>query len=229
MSNSPIWYLENIDLTDILCPRKQEQQPPAHLTYKAGEYINIPNDRSGHIYFLNSGKIKIGSTNAAGKEITDVMLFRGEAFGLLPSSAERRRKDFACCIADCKVSVISVDEMKSLFRDYHAISRFFLKFTGSKRLEMQDRLESLVFRDSGTRIANLLVEMGKRKGKQQAGGELLLRDAMKVQELARLSAGSGQRVVARLGEFRKENMIAFSEKNILIKDMERLEKNAQKQ
>lgn len=224
MAHSAIWYLENINLPDILCPRKQALHPPASFTYRAGDYISIPRDRADQIYFLNSGKIKIGSVNAEGKEVTGVILRAGESFGLLP---ERRSKDFIACITDCKVSTVSLGEMKSLYREYNVLKKFYLKMAGSKRLMMQGRLESLVFRDTSSRIAHLLTELGKRKGQQQNGKELLIKEMMKAQQVAELAATSRQRVLSGLNEFRNENLIAFSEKKLLIKDIDRLEKYAQ--
>ena len=224
MSHSAIWFLENINLPDILCPSKQLQYSPNSNAYRAGDYISIPRDRANQIFFLNSGKIKIGSINSEGKEITTVILRSGEVFGLRP---EGQGKAFIACITDCKISSVSVEEMKALYRNDNVLKRFLMKTFGSKRLATQARLESILFRDSWSRIALVLTEMGKRKGREQSSKALLIKDGMNAQLLAERSANSRQTVIKGLNRFRKENLIAFNEKNLLIKDMDKLEKYAQ--
>jgi CRP-like cAMP-binding protein len=94
-------------------------------------------------------------------------------------------------------------------------------------MEMQDRLPSLVFRDTGARLAALLLEIAKRKGHHSTGAELPIKDFMPVQDIAERIAVSRQNVMIGLNAFRKQNVIAFSEKRLLIKDIKRLEKYAE--
>ncbi|MFZ4544567.1 MAG: Crp/Fnr family transcriptional regulator [Saprospiraceae bacterium] len=225
MENSTLWYLENIDLPGILCPKKQAQQHLMHSTYKKGEYIFIPQDKSDRIYFLNSGKIKIGSLNENGKEITKVILGKGEVFGEHSLAGENYRRDFAYCLEDCDVCIISTAEMTGLFRNYSGLTGYFMKLMGSRVIEMENRLESLVFRDARSRIVNFLVEIGKKKG-QKFGDEWLVKDFLTHQEIANLTATSRQTVSGVMNELRKENLIAFSRSRLMIRNISKLEKSA---
>ena len=100
-----------------------------------------------------------------------------------------------------------------------------MKIMGSRMLEMEQRLESLVFKDSRTRIIEFLHELGEKKG-QRVGYEMLVRKFMTHQEIANLTATSRQTVTTVLNELRNRNLLTFNRKRLLIRDMEKLGKAA---
>jgi CRP/FNR family transcriptional regulator, cyclic AMP receptor protein len=223
MNNSSLWYLENIDLPKILCPKKQANMPHAPAMYKRGEYIYITNDKSDKIYFITEGQVKIGSYSDGGKEITKVILGKGEVFGELSITGEERRRDFAYVMEDTDVCTVTVTEMKSLFRDYNALQGFFLRLMGSRMIEMEHRLESLVFKDARSRVIEFLADQGKKKG-QTVGTETLIKRFMTHQDIANLTATSRQTVTTVLNDLREQNLINFSRNRLLIRDLAKLEK-----
>jgi CRP/FNR family transcriptional regulator, cyclic AMP receptor protein len=218
-----MWYLENIDLPKILCPKKQADMAHPAAMYKRGEYIYIPNDKADKIYFITEGRVKIGSYSDGGKEITKVILSKGEVFGELAITGEERRRDFAFAMEDTNVCTVTVSEMKSLFRDHNALQGFFLQLMGSRVMDMENRLESLVFKDSRTRIIEFLVEQGKKKG-QVVGTETLVKRFMTHQDIANLTATSRQTVTTVLNDLREHNLINFSRNRLLIRDLNKLER-----
>lgn len=223
MNNSSLWYLENIDLPKILCPKKQANMPHAPAMYKRGEYIYITNDKSDKIYFITEGQVKIGSYSDGGKEITKVILGKGEVFGELSITGEERRRDFAYVMEDTDVCTVTVNEMKALFKDYNALQGFFLRLMGSRMIEMENRLESLVFKDARSRVIEFLADQGKKKG-QTVGTETLIKRFMTHQDIANLTATSRQTVTTVLNDLREQNLINFSRNRLLIRDLAKLEK-----
>ena len=223
MSNSPLWYLENIDLPQVLCPKKQANMEHPHSMYKKGEYIYIPNDKSDKIYFITEGRVKIGTYGDNGKEITKVILGKGEVFGELSITGEARRRDFAYVMEDTDVCTVTTSEMKALLRDHNALQGFFLRLMGSRIIEMESRLESLVFKDSRSRVIEFLVEQGKKKG-QPVGTETLVKRFMTHQDIANLTATSRQTVTTVLNDLRDQNLINFNRNRLLIRDLSKLEK-----
>ena len=77
---SEIWYLEEVDLFDILCsrktPRMETEHPPNQ--YGKDEYIYFPDQESTSIYMIANGRVKIGSYLDDGKEIVKAILGKGE-------------------------------------------------------------------------------------------------------------------------------------------------------
>lgn len=224
MSEKSLWYLENIDVTGIFCPKKLGAgalEHHAHKKYKKGEYIFLPEESADRIFFLTEGRVKIGTYGDTGKEITKAILSSGEVFGELALVGESRRRDFAYAMDDTVVCILTVPEMKSLMREHNGLNMFLMKIMGSRMLEMEQRLESLVFKDSRTRVIEFLHSLGKNKG-QRVGYETLVRRFMTHQEIANLTATSRQTVTTILNELRNEEILTFNRKRLLIRDMDRL-------
>ena len=226
MNNQSFWYLENVDVTGIFCPKKigrGDLDKHSHRTYKRGEYIYLPEEHADRIYFLTDGRVKIGTYGESGKEITKAILNKGEVFGELSIVGEEKRRDFAYAMEETLLCVLTVEEMKLLMREHNGLSMFLMKIMGSRMLEMENRLESLVFKDSRTRIIEYLHDLGEKKG-QRVGYETLVRKFMTHQEIANLTATSRQTVTTVLNELRNKNIITFNRRRLLIRDMEQLTK-----
>ena len=54
--------------------------------------------------------------------------------------------------------------MQTLMRDHNAFGLFMMKIMGSRVLQMEKCLESLVFKDSRTRIIEFLYDLAQEKG-----------------------------------------------------------------
>lgn len=226
MEAKSLWFLENVDVSSLFCPQKLgsgAMDNHAQQTYKKGEYIYIPDEQADHIYLLSDGRVKIGAYGGGGKEITKTILSTGEVFGELSLIGAQKRRDFAFAMETTTVCVITVDEMKSLMREYNGLQLFMMKVMGNRVLEMEQRLESLVFRDSRTRIVEYLLSLAKKKG-QRVGYEIVVRRFLTHQEIANLTATSRQTVTTVLNELRTKNIITFNRKRLLVRDIEALTK-----
>lgn len=222
MDKQSIWYLENIDVTGLFCPKKVgtgDFHTEKH--YAKGEYIYLPEEESDRVYFLFEGSVKIGTYSDAGKEITKVILHKGEVLGLLSMVGEDRRRDFAQAMEKTTVCAVPVDVMKSMMRDHGKLNQFIMKMLGSRMLLMEQRLESLVFKDSRSRIIEFLQSLAAKRG-QRVGYEMLVRKFLTHQEIANLTATSRQTVTTVLNELRNKNIITFNRKRLLIRDMDQL-------
>lgn len=223
MNNQSFWFLENIDVTGIFCPQKlamgQENLP--HRKFSKGEYLYMPDEMSDKIFFLYEGRVKIGTYGESGKEITKAILGKGEVFGELAIIGEDKRRDFAVAMEDSTACIVSKDEMNDLMRDHSGLNLFLMRIMGSRMLEMEQRLESLVFKDSRTRIIEFLKNLAHKKG-QRVGYEMLVRKFMTHQEIANLTATSRQTVTTVLNELRSKNILTFNRRRLLIRDMDNL-------
>ena len=225
-TDQALWYLENIDMNDIFCPNKVENNMSAdtdHLKeFKKNEFIFMVDEASDKVFFIVSGRIKIGTYSEKGKEITKAILGPGEVFGELSilNSSEGRR-DFAQAMEKSQVCSLSTAQMKMLMKDHSNLSLFFMKIIGSRVLEMEKRLESMVFKDSRTRIVDYLIEMIDKKG-QRVGYEFVLRNFLTHQEIANITATSRQTVTTTLNELKNKDLITFNRKRLLVRDLEKL-------
>jgi CRP-like cAMP-binding protein len=221
MENQSLWFLENIDVTGIFCPTKNANHEHFKETFKKGEYVYLPNEHADKIYFLTNGKIKIGTYSDDGKEITKAILEAGEVFGELTILGENKRRDFAIAMEKTETCLVTVQEMRELMREHSGLETFMMRVIGSRLLKMEKRLESLVFKDSRTRVIDFLKEMAIEKGRK-VGFETEVRGFLTHQEIANLTATSRQTVTTVLNELKKENIISFNRRRLLVRNMEAL-------
>ena len=227
-TNQSLWYLENIDVIGIFCPNKRKQgahENVAHKSFKKGEYIYLPEESSDKLYFVNDGSIKVGTYSDDGKEITKAILGKGEVFGELALVGEGHRRDFAVAQENTDTCVVTVEEMRTLMREHTKIGVFIMNLIGLRLLKMERRLESLVFKDSRTRIVEFLLEMVEENG-ERVGYEWVVRKFYTHQEIANLTATSRQTVTTVLNELRNNNLITFNRKRLLVRDREALQAQA---
>ena len=223
-----LWHLENIDISGIFCPQKVESgalDQQKHREHKRGEYIFLPEEDADKVYFISEGRVKIGSYNEDGKEITKAILGPGEVFGELSvlNKEHEIRRDFAYAMEKTSTCILSMKEISSLMREYTGFSLFMMKLMGRRILQIEKRLESLVFKDSRTRIIEFLYNLAEEKG-QRVGYEVVVRKFMTHQEIANLTATSRQTVTTILNDLRNRNILTFNRKRLLVRDMALLEK-----
>jgi CRP/FNR family transcriptional regulator, cyclic AMP receptor protein len=226
-----LWHLENIDVTHILCPNKLgDKALMARHTYRSwrkGDTIFVPDELADRIFFIDEGRVKISSMNDEGKEITKAILGKGEVFGELALAGESRRRDTATAMENTHTCVVTLDELRELMRDRGDLNLFFMRIFSSRQLEMERRLESLVFRDSRSRIVEFLVQMTTEKG-QRVGYEWVLRQFITHQEIANLTATSRQTVTTTLNDLRAMKLISFNRSRLLVRDLDGLRQEIKK-
>ncbi|HPQ20268.1 MAG TPA: Crp/Fnr family transcriptional regulator [Saprospiraceae bacterium] len=223
MQDQSFWYLENVDMNGLFCANKLEGalKGKSFNSFKKGDYIYLPDQSSDKIYFIQSGKVKIGTFGDNQREITKAILGSGEIFGELSMIGEDKRRDFAYAMEDTNLCCMNNEEMKELMKDRSSVSMFMLKVMGSRVLNMENRLESLVFKDSRSRIVEFLVDEVEKKG-QRIGYEYVLRGFLTHQEIANITATSRQTVTTLLNDLRNRNIITFDRRRLLVRDLDAL-------
>ena len=196
-----------------------------HKEFKKGDYIYMPEELADKIYFITDGRIKIGNYSEGGKEITKAILSKGEVFGELALIGEEKRRDFALAMEQTVICIMTLEEMKSIMKSHSGISLFLMKIMGNRVLDMEQRLESLVFKYYPTRIIEFLIDFVNKRG-QRVGYEMLVRKFLTHQEIANMTATSRQTVTTVLNELRNKNLLTFNRKRLLVRDLEKLNSEA---
>ena len=225
MGNQCFWYLEDADLQKMMDPKKSMEirDQLIHRKFKKSEKIYMPDDAADKIFFVMEGRVKISSTGEEGKEVTKIIINQGEIFGELALVGEAKRRDHATALEQTTLCVMSLQEMQSIMKSQSSISMFIMKILGSRVVDMEKRLESLVFRDSRTRIIEFILDLVEKKG-QRVGYEMVVRKFLTHQEIANMTATSRQTVTTVLNDLRSKNLLTFDRKRLLVRDVENLEK-----
>ncbi len=223
MEKSNLWYLENIDAQGIFCPKKLGSSAPGHgfHNFSKGDLIFEPSQKADKVYFISSGQVKITSDKQSEKSITKAILGPGEVFGELAILGNKERRDYAIAMEKTEICEISKDNLTGLFREHNPLYLFMMNLIGNRAVEMEKRLESLVFKDSRSRIIEFLVDLNAKKG-QRVGYEWVVRKFITHQEIANLTATSRQTVTTVLNELKTKNIITFNRKRLLIRELDQL-------
>ena len=219
--NSSLWYFENVDLFQLLCPAKTGNMEENHqvATFKKGEYIYFPEEPANKIYLIEEGRIRIGTFLEDGKESVKAILSAGEIFGELALTGEVRRTDFAQAMDDgTKACIMDIEEMKELMAENRDLSFKIIKLMGLRLKKLERKVESLVFKDSRTRVIEFLHEAAIWKGKK-IGYETLISTRLTHKDIASLTGTSRQTVTTILNELKEKNILTFDRKRILIRDL----------
>ncbi|SMG40449.1 cAMP-binding domain of CRP or a regulatory subunit of cAMP-dependent protein kinases [Marivirga sericea] len=219
-----LWYFENVDLFNILCPHKIKGIEDDHpmTKFKKDEFVYFPEEASHYIYMIAEGRVKIGSYLEDGKESVKAILSKGEIFGELALTGEDKRLDFAQAMdSETIVCPMTLGDMKTLMANNKPLSFKMMKLIGLRLRKTERRLESLVFKDARTRIVEFLRDEANEKGKK-IGFEMMIPSHLTHKDIAALTGTSRQTVTTILNELREKNIINFDRRKILIRDMELL-------
>ncbi len=223
MESGNLWYLQSVDVTGVFCRDKMMANPNLHTerVYKKGESIYISEDQSDKIYFILRGRVKIVTRGDGDKEIIKVILGKGEVFGEMALVSDKKRSETALAMEETEVCIVHKRDISIFFKERSGLQQFFLKLMGSRMLAIENRLESLVFKDSRTRIIDFLLELAEKKG-ERVGYEVVVRKFLTHQEIANLTATSRQTVTTILNELRSMKLIKFDRRRLLIRDKDGL-------
>jgi len=224
MADQQLWFVENIDLQNIFCPKKVDigmVESKDHLSFEANQYVYLPEEPAQKIFLINGGRIKIGTYGADGKEVTKAILSSGEVFGELALVNNGSRRDFAFSLEPTSLCVLEKGDLQAMLRERSELQLFFLRLIGNRTLQLEQRLENLMFKTSRSRIVEFLHELATSRGRA-VGYEREVRNMLTHKEIADLTGTSRQTVNAVLNDLRRQNILTFDRKRMLVRDMEKL-------
>lgn len=194
---------------------------PIIKKYSKGKYIYKEGDAVLHTYFIVSGRIKIENISPSRKKITKSILSNGDLFGEMALFGEQQRRDYAFTLEDTTIHVYTKEEIRNLLHSDGKFQFLLLKKMAGQVISMEQRLTSMAFRDSRSRVIEYIVKLGKKEG-EPIGFETLLRNKLTHQEIAYYTATSRQTVTVVLNELQAQNLIHYTRKRLLIRDIARL-------
>lgn len=191
------------------------------LTFMKGDKIYTPGTKVNEIYCIEHGSVKIGCYNEKGREITKFIFYQNEIFGEQSIAGLKKRRDYAFALEETKIQKIDISKLKEIAKTDKDLAWFFINLLGERNIALDERLESIVFKDSKTRIIDYLLKLIDKKGKK-VGYEIVLRQFMTHQEIANLTSTSRQTVTTVLNILKNQGVITFDRHRLLVRDLEKL-------
>lgn len=223
---SPIWYFEDVNLYNILCSHTLEAKKDQHVytEFKKDQFIYFNDDPSSQIYLIAKGRVKIASQTEDGKEVLKAILGEGEIFGEMALIGQSNRSDFAQAIDDrTTICPMNITDMEELMAQNKKLNLQIFKIIGFRLQRLERKIESLVYKDSRTRVVEFIYDWAIEKG-QKVGYETKIKNYLTHKDIASLTGTSRQTVTTILNGLKERNLINFDRRQILVRDMDVLKK-----
>lgn len=159
---STIWFLENINLFQKLCPHKFKEYRNCHEfdSYKKNDYVYFTEDTANKVFLIEKGKVKIGYYTEEGDEVVKSILTKGELFGEKAILGQEKRNEFAQSIDNnTSICPIGIPVLHELMRDNQNLTTSIYKFLNFRFKKLERRLELLLFKDSKERVIAFLNDL----------------------------------------------------------------------
>jgi CRP-like cAMP-binding protein len=193
----------------------------ARRTYVKGDIVFRVGDPGAHVYFLESGRVKIWQPADNGREVILWFCLPGEIFGLAEVARGGGR---VVCAQACERSVILAVSQEA-FRGFVASSPkaalLCMQVLSARLRGLSDVLVNLIEDDVDTRIAKLILRLGARYGRRE-GRVIHLDIPLTHQEVADMVGTTRQTVTSTLTRLKKEGVLSIDIHRIHIESEELL-------
>lgn len=218
-----LWYLKKIPLLADLGPdvlaRLAERIELREV--KRREVIYLPGDPGSSVYFVNGGRVKISKVTRDGKALTLTYCGPSELFGEVCLVDGGPREEMAEAMENAMITEIERNDFEKLVQTHSQLGFQLARLLAGRRRDLENKLETLVFRDVTSKLAELLLQLGAEYGVEDSRGTLV---ALKIthQELANLIGSTRETVSLTLSQFKKKKFIATEGRKVIIADSESL-------
>lgn len=219
-----IWYLDNFDFYNILCPYKMEDhlKEKPNDTLKKNEFLFMEQDPCSEIILIDKGKVKIGHYDQDGNETVISFLGRGEILGQMALLGQTKHRAFAQVMEDgTQVCRMKVQKARELKRDYMPFALEINRRIGDHVRKLERRIELLMCKDIRTRMLEFLDDLGRDYGRERDGGIWISHNLTQT-DIADLLGTSRKSASLCLNDLEKEGLIQFDRKHIFLVQPQRM-------
>lgn len=187
------------------------------LALPKGSAVYSISEKSEHIYYINHGEVLIRRSTNEGKEIVLQMLGPGNFFGEMEVIQNIERRNTAFVKKDIICYVLSGEIFLSKLCSCPEFAKWILTRINFRYLEMENRIETLVFKSANVKVAKLLLALAKVYGVNQREG-LLIDYLITHQEIGNYVATTRETVSCTFMELRQMGLIDSINRKTIILD-----------
>jgi len=186
------------------------------LPYRCDEPIFSQGDPGEHVWYIQSGSIKLSVLSKTGKEAVIAMLGPGNFFGEGCLAGQPVRMGSATAVTASAILRIEKAHMAQLLHKQHALSDRFISHILTRNIRIEEDLVDQLFNSSEKRLARTLLLLA-RYGEQAKPTRLV--PQISQETLAEMVGTTRSRVNFFLNKFRKLGFIEYEgERPIRIND-----------
>jgi len=176
------------------------------LPYQRDEPIFTQGDACEHVWYIQSGGIKLSVLSKTGKEAVVAMLGPGDFFGEGCLAGQEVRMGSATAVTPSAILRIDKGHMAQLLHKQHAMSDRFISHILTRNIRIEEDLIDQLFNSSEKRLARTLLLLA-RYGKQAKPTRVV--PQISQETLAEMVGTTRSRVNFFLNKFRKLGFIEY--------------------
>lgn len=204
------------DLKELLSIENKEKE------YKKGSYLFREGELADGIFYIRSGKIKIGKITPDGREITFRICSEGDFISEIRLfCALSTYRVQAKVIEDCKCIKIEKQKLEEKLFLTPSLAIGFLQMMGTEQQKTQSKFRDLILHGKKGALYSTLIRMTNSYGIQKNGG-ILIDLPLKNQELANFCGMSREVVNRLLNGLKNDGIIKMEDGKIFVCDLQYL-------
>ena len=190
-------------------------------TYRARQVIYLPGDRAQGVHFIAMGRVKVSKVTRDGKELTLAYRTLGDFFGETCLLDGGPREEMAEAMEPTTTLEVERSVLDKVMATYAGVAYPVAKVLIGRRRELETKMEQLIFKDVGSKLAELLLRLGSEHGIENKRG-LVLGVKITHQEMANLIGSTRETVSLTLSQFKRKGFIATEGRKVILANREGL-------
>jgi len=177
------------------------------VSYRKAQTIFSQGEKSGSVYYLQTGVIKIAVTSSTGKEAVVALLRPGDFFGEGCIAGQPLRVSTATAMESSTVLQIEKQEMIRVIHEEHEFSDRFVAHMLKRNVRIEEDLVDQLFNSSEKRLARALLLVA-RYGNNDEPQKIVAQISQAT--LAEMVGTTRSRVSYFMNKFRKLGFIKYN-------------------
>jgi CRP/FNR family cyclic AMP-dependent transcriptional regulator len=194
----------------------------AAYDYRRRRFVYRSGDEADALYVIDRGRIKLCRIEeGTDREAVIDILPAGSLFGDSALYAEGQRENCAVAYEHSRVVRIPVGEFKKGMAESQELYDYTFRLIGQRLARAERRVADFALDAIPARLDKLLVDFSRRYGVNETEG-VLIDIPLPHREIASIVGSTRESVTVRLNAMRREGIIDFVNRKILIKRPESL-------
>ena len=189
--------------------------------FRARQVIYLPGDRAQGVFFLAQGRVKISKVTRDGKELTLAYRTASDFFGEPCLMEGGPREEMAEAMEATLAVEVDRETLDQVLATSGQAAYWFTRALIARRKDLESRVEQLIFKDVGSKLAELLLRLGSEHGIENKRG-LVLGVKITHQEMANLIGSTRETVSLTLSQFKRKGLIQTEGRKVILADREGL-------
>jgi len=222
-----MWYLKKINLFETLDDEIMEKL--GEITHvqdvPEGQPIYFPGDTADTIFMLKKGRVRLSRSGQDGRNITLTILEPGDVFGEMALTGEQERDTRAETMSNAFICSAPREKFLEVVRDNPELNMKITGMIGDRKRNIEARIQNLIFRDSGNRVAYVLHDLFENHSETNDHTEPAI--DFTHEQIADLAGLTRPTTTNILNDLQNDGIIELSRKEITLKEPNRLSSRAE--